>query len=124
MATNTEIIESFINAWANLNPEQLVAYFTEDGTYHNMPMQPVNGRENLLTFIKGFIGGWDKTNWEIINMVEQGDLVIAERIDHTNAAGKSVDLACVGVFEMVDGKIKVWRDYFDLGTYMKAMADG
>ena len=27
----------------------------------------------------------------------------------------------VGVFEMEDGKIKVWRDYFDLNTFMSAM---
>jgi limonene-1,2-epoxide hydrolase len=32
-----------------------------------------------------------------------------------------VDLPCAGVFEMQGGKIKVWRDYFDLGTYVKAM---
>jgi limonene-1,2-epoxide hydrolase len=35
---------------------------------------------------------------------------------------KSVDLPCCGVFEMTDGKIRVWRDYFDLGTYTRAAA--
>ena len=27
---------------------------------------------------------------------------------------------CCGVFEMEEGKIKVWRDYFDLATFSKA----
>jgi limonene-1,2-epoxide hydrolase len=34
---------------------------------------------------------------------------------------KHVDLPCLGIFELEDGKIRVWRDYFDLGTYMKAL---
>ena len=33
----------------------------------------------------------------------------------------NVDLPCLGVFEMRDGRIAEWRDYFDLGTFMKAM---
>jgi limonene-1,2-epoxide hydrolase len=27
----------------------------------------------------------------------------------------------VGVFELEHGKIKAWRDYFDLSTYTQAM---
>ena len=48
-------------------------------------------------------------------------MVIAERLDRTKAGDKSVDLPCTRVFEMRDGKIKVWRDYFDLGTGMKGI---
>jgi len=48
--------------------------------------------------------------------------VIAERLDRTQAGDKAVDLPCTGVFELEDGKIKVWRDYFDLGSYARAMS--
>jgi len=47
--------------------------------------------------------------------------VIAERVDRTKAGHKAVDLPCTGVFELENGKIKVWRDYFDLATYARAM---
>jgi limonene-1,2-epoxide hydrolase len=47
---------------------------------------------------------------------------MVERVDHTRAGEKSVALPCLGVFEMQDGKIRVWRDYFDLGTYLRALA--
>ena len=33
-----------------------------------------------------------------------------------------VDLPCCGVFEMEDGKIRVWRDYFDMATFTKPFA--
>jgi len=49
------------------------------------------------------------------------NVVIAERLDRTKAGDKSVDLPVVGVFELKEGKIKVWRDYFDQGTYMREM---
>jgi limonene-1,2-epoxide hydrolase len=48
--------------------------------------------------------------------------VIVERLDRTKAGDKAVDLPCTGVFELENGKIKVWRDYFDLGTYAKGMS--
>ena len=74
-----------------------------------------------LGFITGFISNWTSTEWEILNLVEAGDIVVAERIDRTTAGDKQVDLPCCGVFEMRDGKIALWRDYFDMQTYMKAM---
>jgi limonene-1,2-epoxide hydrolase len=47
---------------------------------------------------------------------------MVERVDHTRAGEKSVALPCLGVFEMQDGKIRVWRDHFDLGTYPRVLA--
>ncbi len=87
-----------------------------------MPFQPVQGRDNLENFIGNFIGTWTETQWDIITILSNGNLVIAERLDRAKAGEKSVDLPCVGMFEMENGKIKVWRDYFDSGTYFKAIS--
>ena len=122
MTINEGIIRDFIAAWSRLNTEELVAYFCEDGVYHNMPAGPVSGIEALNGFIGAFISGWDKTDWEILNVLVDGDIVVVERLDRTIAGGKSVDLPCCGVFEMRNGKIAVWRDYFDMTTYIKAMS--
>lgn len=122
MSSNADIIREFVAAWSNLDPAELAAYFTEDGCYHNMPIDPVSGREAVEQFITNFAGGWSETRWDILNIVEQGDIVICERLDRTRSPAGNVDLPCVGVFEMSDGKIRVWRDYFDLGTYANAMS--
>lgn len=121
MANNEQTIREFIAAWSNLDVEELVGYFTMDGIYHNMPIDPVQGADNLRGFIKAFLTGWEKTDWEILNIVAQGDIVMAERVDRTVVGGKTVNLPCLGVFEMRDGKIAVWRDYFDMATYTKAV---
>ncbi len=119
---NERIVRDFVDAWSRLDPEELSRYFAEDGIYHNMPTGPVAGRENVKNMIAGFIATWTETSWEILHLVSAGDVVIAERLDRTRAGEKAVDLPCAGVFELENGKIKVWRDYFDLGTYVKAMS--
>jgi limonene-1,2-epoxide hydrolase len=121
MNDNTAILREFIEAWSSLDPERLASYFTDDGSYYNMPTQPVTGRANVQNFIANFLATWTETQWDILNIIGEGDLVIAERLDRTKTSLGNVDLPCTGVFEMEGGKIKVWRDYFDLGTFMKAM---
>ena len=120
MAENEERIRAFIEAWSRLDAEELVGYFTADGSYHNMMLEPVSGQENLREFIRGFLSSWSQTDWETVNLLSRGDLVVAERVDRTRIGERSVALPCVGVFEMENGKIKVWRDYFDMATYTAA----
>ncbi|MDG2061294.1 MAG: limonene-1,2-epoxide hydrolase family protein [SAR86 cluster bacterium] len=119
---NEEIIREFISSWSELNADKLADFFSKDGVYHNIPMEPVKGKENVRQFITGFIQPWTETTWDILSIASAGELVIVERLDRTQAGDKAVDLPCVGVFEMQDGKIKVWRDYFDSNTYFEAMA--
>ena len=121
MSSNTKLIEDFCTAWSRLDPVELAAYFSEDGIYHNMPAEPVQGREAIEQFIRGFAASWTQTDWEIRTLAEVGEVVIAERVDRTRMGEKSIDLPCTGVFEIHDGKIACWRDYFDLATYTRAM---
>lgn len=119
-SSNEKVVRDFIAAWSQLDSGVLVDYFTEDGTYHNMMLEPVSGREALIEFINGFLSNLRETQWDVIHLVAEGNLVMAERVDRTRIGDQSVALPCVGVFEMRDGKIHVWRDYFDLATYTKA----
>ena len=119
MSDNVQTIKDFIAAWSNLDSDELVGYFSEDGIYYNMPTQPIQGKEQLKQFIGSFISNWTKTNWDTLNIIGKGDVVIAERLDRTEVGDIKVDLPCCGVFEMEEGKIKIWRDYFDMGTYTK-----
>lgn len=121
MSDNEKVIREFVQAWSNLDAEELASYFTEDAIYHNMPSDPVQGRASIQQFIAGFIRPWESTEWEIISLVTDGDIVIVERLDKTVVAGSPVNLPCLGYFQLEDGKIKLWRDYFDLATYTDAL---
>ena len=122
MNENENLVRDFIAAWSRLDAAELAGYFTDDGCYHNMPFQPVQGRDKVERFIAGFIKDWTATEWEIVSLTSQDDRVAVERVDRTRLGDKGVDLPCFGLFEMSEGKIKVWRDYFDLATYTSAVA--
>ena len=122
MTDNAQIIRNFIAAWSRLDVDELVEYFSEDGIYHNMPTEPVAGKARLKQFIGGFISDWSSTEWEIVNLLDDGELVMVERVDRTRIGDKLVELPCFGIFEMADGKIRIWRDYFDMGTYINALS--
>lgn len=120
--SNEQLIRDFVAAWSRLDADELVGFFTDDGAYHNMPMMPVSGKANLRTFIATFLEDWSRTDWEILNMASNGSIVFAERVDRSVLGERGVDLPCCGVFEIEEGKIKVWRDYFDLATYTRSLA--
>ena len=120
MSDNEETIRRFCAVWSELDVEKIVSFFAEDGVYFNIPSEPVQGHEKLRAFIQGFTQPWSATTWEITNLVSFGDTVVVERLDRTQLGDIQVDLPCCGVFEMAEGKIRVWRDYFDMNTYTKA----
>lgn len=122
MADNAALIRDFIAAWSRLDPSELAAFFAEDGIYHNIPAAPVRGRQNIEKFIAGFIKPWSSTHWDLLNLVVSGEIVVAERLDRSRVGEREINLPCCGVFEMSAGKIKVWRDYFDMQTYVKALS--
>jgi limonene-1,2-epoxide hydrolase len=74
----------------------------------------------LRRVIGGFIKGWTRTDWDVLYILSHGNVVVAERLDRTQVGDKSVDLACCGVFEIQNGKIKICGDYSDLATYLTA----
>jgi|TARA_Y100000310_G_scaffold282900_1_gene304490 limonene-1,2-epoxide hydrolase len=122
MSNNADLIRNFISAWSRLDADELGEYFAEDGVYHNMPAGPVIGKARIKQFIAGFIADWTSTEWDIINLLDDGELVMVERVDRTRVGDKPIELPCLGVFEMADGKIRIWRDYFDMGTYVRALS--
>ena len=119
---NIAISRAFCSDWALLDTDRMMGYFAAEPTYHNMPGPPAAGTEAVRATIQRFLSSWQKTEWELLNIAANGDVVFAERVDRTDSNGKHVDLPCVGVFEMENGKIKTWRDYFDLATYTRGMS--
>jgi limonene-1,2-epoxide hydrolase len=50
-------------------------------------------------------------------------VVLTERVDNfVLADGKQLSLPVMGTMVIEDGKIKVWRDYFDLASFSSQMA--
>lgn len=118
-----DLVAEFCKLWSAPDPERIAGYFTEDAVYHNIPMQAVQGREAIKEFIAGFLAAVDGIDFQIHRQVSDGDLVMNERTDvMRRKGGGEVALPVMGVFEIVDGKIAAWRDYFDLAAITSAFS--
>ena len=116
-----DLVTEFCAKWTNPDPQELAAHFTEAGVYHNIPMTPVVGREAIAAFIAEFTAMVDGIDFHVHHQVSSGNLVFNERTDVMRFKdGRTLPLPVVGVFEMVDGQIASWRDYFDMATVTAA----
>jgi limonene-1,2-epoxide hydrolase len=118
-----DVVTEFCKLWASPDPERLASYFTEDAVYHNIPMDAVTGRDAIRDFIAGFTAAFDGIDFQVHRQVVDGNLVMNERTDVMRRKdGGEIPLPVMGTFEIVDGKIAAWRDYFDKATVTKAFA--
>lgn len=112
------VIRSFIDAWGERDADKILGYFTDDAVYHNIPLEPARGKDEIRVMLDVFVPGSDEIAWEILQIASAGNVVFTERVDRFVMGGKNIALPVAGVFELRDGKIAAWRDYFDLQTWL------
>jgi len=112
---------NFIDAWNRMDWDAVVSALAEDVVYHNIPMEKIEGRAAAAAFITGMQP--ESVHWEILSIAENNDKVLTERIDNfVLPGGKNLCIPVMGTFEIDNGEIKAWRDYFDLTTFTSQMA--
>ena len=70
---------TFVDAWNRLDGARIHALMSDDIVYHNMPLQPVVGREA----VRANLATWpvDEAEWILRNIATRGNVVLTERID-------------------------------------------
>jgi limonene-1,2-epoxide hydrolase len=117
-----EVVARFIDAWPGGDPAHLASFFTDDAVYHNIPMDPISGRDAIEATFASFMTMTERIEFETLHTAVSGDLVMTERIDRFISAARTVTLPVMGVFEVAGGRIKAWRDYFDLAQFTNQMS--
>jgi limonene-1,2-epoxide hydrolase len=113
-ARNEETIRQFCAAFARRDIDELCGFFAPDAVYHNIPMAPAEGIEAIRGSLEMFVPVSPYVEFELVNLASDGAVVFTERIDRMELGGKAVELPVTGVFEVEGGRIKAWRDYFDM----------
>ena len=117
----TSIVREFCDSWATGDLDRIMAFFADDAVYHNIPVAPVSGTDAIRQTIAGFTTGVDKVAFEVKHLVADGDVVLTERVDVFEFPNGRVALPVSGTFELRDGKIAAWRDYFDMQQFMSQL---
>jgi limonene-1,2-epoxide hydrolase len=124
MATDAEkIVTDFCNAWPRKNVEELLAFFTDDAVYHNIPLESAKGKDAIRSVINTFLPMARSLQFKVLHSASNGNVVFNERLDIFDLGnGKTISLPVAGVFEVTGSKISAWRDYFDMAMYTKQMS--
>jgi limonene-1,2-epoxide hydrolase len=107
----------FFATWSTSDVGALLAAFAPDAVYHNVPLEPLVGKEAIEAFLSGY---FQAVGLDIITtaIATTGRIVLSERIDILKLQdGRTFELPVTGAMEFDEnGLIVAWRDYFDLGS--------
>src|SRR5689334_6576736 len=104
-STPEAVVRDFCRAVERRDVAALVDFFTDDAVYHNSPLTQ-------------FIAPATKVEFELVGLATSGATVFTERVDRFVINGKTIALPVMGAFEITsDGKIRAWRDYFDMQQF-------
>lgn len=112
------LVRDFLGSWEERKLDHICSGFADDAVYHNVPVQPIEGIDGIREVFQGFLDAFSYAKLEIISLAAEPGLVLAERIDYfTMNDGREIVLPVTGVFEVKDGKIARFSDYFDLADF-------
>jgi limonene-1,2-epoxide hydrolase len=117
-----ETVRAFCEAWGRRQVDEILGFFTPDAVYHNIPLEPAVGHEAIRGLLSFFVPPSEEISFEILHIASRGDVVLTERVDRFVMGGKKIELPVSGTFEIRDGKIAAWRDYFDMQSWTSQTA--
>ena len=117
--TPQQTVEAFIARINAMETESALGLLAEDIVYDNVPMPTIHGRDATRTFLAQM--PYDAAEWIVHAIAANGVTVLTERTDRFHLGGKWLEIRVMGTFEVRDGSITHWRDYFDLGQFMAQM---
>ena len=120
---NIQLILAFCAAGQARDVEGQMKFIPEDGIYHNMPDAPIVGAAGIRALLTGYLTSSDATEI-IVNQIAEAPsgIVMTVRLDRFRTKGKWIDCPVMGSARIENGKIKEWRDYYDLAYLAKQMA--
>ncbi len=122
MSTAADIVNTFIARICALDLDGALELVTDDVEYDNVPIGKVHGAEGIRTTLAPFVAGFTAVEWVTHHQVSDERVVMNERTDRFQQGDRWIELDVAGLFIVRDGKIALWRDYFDLAAFQKAMA--
>lgn len=117
-------VKAFLDALGRLDTDAALALLADDVVYQNVSLPKATGKAAVakqLALFTRYATGFQAINHRIVG---DGDTVLTERTDVIQFGRVRAEFWVCGTFEVRDGKIVLWRDYFDWANVLAGTAKG
>ena len=120
---NAHTVEVFLDALEAQDIDGAGAVLDENLVYQNVGFPTIRGRARAMKLFRSMEG---RAGFEvkIHRIAVNGSSVLTERTDALVFGPVRLQFWVCGVFEVSDGRITLWRDYFDMFDFAKALVRG
>ena len=120
---NAHTVEVLLSALQAQDIDGAGAVLDENLVYENVGFPTIRGRARAMKLFRGMEG---RARFEVKThrIAVNGSTVLTERTDALVFGPVRLQFWVCGVFEVRDGRITLWRDYFDMFDFTKAIVRG
>lgn len=120
-----DTVKAFMKAMEPLDYDTALHFVADGCVYTNPPpIGTVTGPAGVRAVLEPFFAPTLENEFRILRELASGPLVMLERLDRHRLADKWVELPVTGVYEVHEGRITYWRDYFDAATILSQWPAG
>jgi limonene-1,2-epoxide hydrolase len=121
--TPAETVDEFIRRIVAMDLDGACELVSEDVEYDNVPIGKNIGPEAMKTVLGMMVTDIDEVEFVVHRQVAEGSTVMNERLDRFRRGDRWIELPVMGTFEVRDdGRVTLWRDYFDMATFTDQLA--
>ncbi len=123
IALNARTVEMFLHALQDEDFDTASAALADELVYQNVGLPTIHGRARAMKLFKQ-MEGRGRFEVKIHRIAADGAAVLTERTDALIFGPLRLQFWVCGVFDVHDGQITLWRDYFDFYDIFKATLRG
>ena len=124
MSDHLETLEALIDAWRRKDLNGVLDRVSDDLEYHfHVGTRPIVGKASFEKFLRRLGEHQQEVGWRIVRHAQNGDVLFVEGFDdYLDPKGQRIRHPYAGVFEFSEGRIRRWRDHFDMGLLQRLQA--
>lgn len=107
------VVLRFLRALENQDHDTVAELLSPELVYSNVSLPTLRGGQKVSGLFRQLLRPATGFGVEVHSIAAKGDTVMTERTDIISAGPLSVSFWVCGTFKVRDGRIVLWRDYFD-----------
>lgn len=116
--SNIDLVLSFLKAWDDMDFDAAFSMMSPDIVYKNTGYPDAFGHDGVRKMLAPLLDKTTPLTSVVHAVAENADgFVMTERTDTMHLAKGPVPFGAMGTFEVKDGLITAWRDYFDASIF-------